>query len=303
MRDHQIRPDAGTVRSVEAFLYFVNEREQVRRNRESGLPAPWTHDPVLQKYKFTNVRRQNDRVSKWVIEHLITPAVEDGDEHLWFTLLIARLVNWPPTLQKLLDAGVIPCSPAAFEASKFVEVLEACKLGKTKVYSGAYMLYPTRMEPGGTKSSAVAKYIIGSAVQNSQAVWDSLWGHDEHNIERFVATLSQCFGISTFIAGQVAADLTYTGLDFEDLYTYAPLGPGSQQGLNFIYGRSRYARWGADEFNTTLQGLDRLIESKLGIRDLTLHDVQNCACEFSKYARSVLGEGAPKSTYKPETEF
>ena len=45
------------------------------------------------------------------------------------------------------------------------------------------------------------------------------------------------------------------------------------------------------------------IKRELGIVDLTLHDVQNIMCEFSKYCRVVLGEGKPKTVYTPETEF
>jgi hypothetical protein len=300
------RPTAQNVTSLESLLYFVWEREAIRLGREAGLPREkWTDDPVFRKYKFTNVRRRDDRVSQWIITHLIQPAVEDGDEHLWFTLLIARLINWPPTLTKLIVAGVIPCAPDRFDPARFEAVLEAAKGEQSKVYSGAYMLYPTKMEPGGNKSRAVAKYIIGSAVQHSDAVHEAVWGTCEvgHSVEKIVNALSKCFGISTFVAGQVAADMTYTGLDFTDLYSYAPIGPGSSRGLNYLHGRKPFSAWAQEEFNSELRRLDGLISAQLGIKDMTLHDVQNCMCEFSKYCRAVLGEGKPKTTYKPETEF
>jgi hypothetical protein len=131
-----------------------------------------------------------------------------------------------------------------------------------------------------------------------------MWGEDcVFNIERFVAALSECFGISTFIAGQVAADLTYTGMDCFDLYSYAPIGPGSQRGLNYLQGRAPFATWKSGMFTLTLQGINEAIARELDITDLTLHDVQNCMCEYSKYCRSVLGEGKPKNTYIPEKEF
>lgn len=299
------RPTAQNVTSFESLLYFVWEREAIRRAREAGLEREqWTSDPVFQKYKFTNIRRRDDRVSQWVITHLIEPAVDNGDEHLWFTLLVARLINWPPTLLRLLNAGVIPCSPADFNAEAFESVLEEAKT-HGKVYSGAYMLYPTKMEPGGNKSRAVAKYIIGSAVQRSGAIQQAMWGGCEagHSVEELVEALSQCFGISTFIAGQVAADLTYTELNFTDLYSYAPIGPGSSRGLNYLHGRKPFAAWGQRDFNRALIVIRERVARELGITDLTLHDVQNCMCEFSKYCRVVMGEGKPKTTYKPETEF
>lgn len=51
--------------NYELFLYFINQRESVRIKKDAGLPAPWT-DEILQKYKFTNVRRRDDRHTKYV---------------------------------------------------------------------------------------------------------------------------------------------------------------------------------------------------------------------------------------------
>ena len=297
-------PTAETVCSMEGLLYFIWEREAIRLARENGHAAPWTDDPVLVKYKFTNIHRSDDRGSQWIIDHLIEPATANGDEHLWFTLLIARLINWPPTLEALIKKKVIPCVPEDFDADMFEHTLERIKADGKKVYSGAYMLYPTKMEPGGNKSKAVAKYIIGSAVENADNIRAVLWDNERgFSIERFVAELSKCFGISTFIAGQVAADMTYTGMDVKDLFTYAPIGPGSSRGLNYLTGKAPFATWKQKDFNSQLSYIFGQIIDQLDIADMTLHDVQNCMCEYSKYCRAVLGEGKPKTIYKTETEF
>jgi len=309
MLDHNPyhRLTAETVCSWSGYLYFVYEREAIRLARENEYAGPLTEDPVLLKYRFTNIRRRDDRMTKWFITHLIEPAVEDGDENLWFTLLIARLINWPPTLQALLDAGVLPCTPESFDAEMFIETVEACKEDGAKVYGAAYMVYPTMMNPGGNKSESLAKYIIGSAIDYRRAIKSALFpAYDEPSIERFVDSLSHCFGISTFIAGQVAADLSYTPGHFGeavDLYTYAPLGPGSQVGLNYLHGKPLVHTWKQDDFNTALAEANERICEELDITDLTLHDVQNTMCEFSKYARTVLGTGNPRSTYKTETAY
>jgi len=296
------RPTRETVCSLPGLLYFIWEREAIRLARENGHPAPWTTDHVLSKYKFTNVRRRDDRVSQWVIDNLITPNLERKD--LWFTLLIARLINWPPTLHALIDNGVIPCSPTDFDAAAFEHTLERIKADGKKVWTGAYMVYPTKAEPGGNKAKAAAKYIIGGAIENAEQIGSALWTSENRmSIERFVAELSRCFGISTFMAGQVAADLTYTGADVDDLFTYAPIGPGSSRGLNYLYGKAQFATWKQKEFNSKLSGILNEIVERLEIVDMTLHDVQNCMCEYGKYCRAVRGEGKPKSTYQPETEF
>ena len=290
------------VRSVEGVARFARERENIRLRRERGEPAPWTADPVLARYRFTNVRRRDDRVSRWIIRHLIEPAVARDDQHLWFTLLVARLINWPPTLERLLRAGVLPCAPEQFDAAAFVREVEAYKAAGHKAYSGAYMLYPTKMGPGECKSQLVARYIIGDVVRRAPEL--NVWPAGEgRSVERVVRALGQCFGVSSFMAGQVAADLTYTGAEFDDLYTWAPVGPGSARGLNLMYGRPPGATWAQESFNARLQHVAEALTALAGLTGLTLHDVQNVMCEYSKYGRALLGEGRPKVLYKPETEF
>lgn len=299
-------PRPETVCTMEGLLYFVWEREAIRIARENGHKRPWTKDPVFDKYKFTNIHRIDDRVSVWIVENLIKP-YEDRDD-LWFTLLIARLLNWPPTLQALLDAEVIPCHPTEFDAERFVEVVEGCKETQTKVYSGAYMVYPTKMDPGGNKSQAIATHIIGAAIDKWEEIQYEITRTDRlTSVEGFVTVMSRCFGISTFMAGQVAADLTYATkdqlCDASDIFSWAPIGPGSSRGLNYLLERAPNAGWTQEQFNRELVKIHNAIIEELGICTLTLHDVQNIMCEYSKYCRTVLGDGKPKTLYTPETEF
>jgi len=281
------------------LLEFVFERESIRLKREAGAPAPWTKDLVLQKYKFTNIRRKDDRVSKWIIDHLIAPQADAPD--LWFTLFLARLINWPPTLQRLIDAKVLPTYAEGFNAAGFIKVVEDAKT-HGKVYSGAYMVFPTKNKGRG-KAEAMCEHIISDVIKRAPLIRMALRAG---RIEGFVHEMSKCFGVSTFIAGQVAADLTYMRRQLgraPDLHTFAPLGPGSQRGLNYVYGFKPYHTWNQDSFNAALIKIRAEIVDKLSITDLTLHDVQNCLCEYSKYCKVIFNEGAPRTLYKPETEF
>lgn len=295
-------PTAENVCTTDSLLYFVWEREVIRIVKERGGDKPWTKDPVLGKYKFTNIHRRDDRVSRWIIENIIKPNQHRGD--LWFILLIARIINWPPTLQYLIDEGVLFERAGDFDPMKFSKVVETYKSLGGKVYSGAYMVYPTKMDKGGVKSLAIAKHIIYPALERGDTIEADIM-NDEASVESVVNEMSQCFGISTFMAGQVAADLTYCDQLSEavDLYSFAPIGPGSSRGLNYLAQRTPFAGWTQEDFNKSLMFVNDCIIEVLEIDDLTLHDVQNIMCEYSKYCRAVLGEGKPKTTYQPETEF
>ena len=296
------RPDLEAVGTMEGLLYFIWEREAIRIARLNHCELPWTEDPILAKYKFTNIRRRDDRVSKWIIENMIDNNLKN--EHLWFSLLIARLINWPPTLEQMIKSGAIPKHPSDFDANLFSNVIETMKEGGKKVYSGAYMIYPTG-DSGGVKSKSIADKIIGDVVKRAPGISSTIW-MEPPIIAEFVAELSTCFGISTFIAGQVAADLTYAEGHLNgayDLYSYAPIGPGSSKGLNYLHNRTEYAGWTQEAFNNALRDIRTRICTDLWITDMTLHDVQSCMCEFSKYVRVFRGLGKPKSLYKPETEF
>lgn len=294
------QPTPETVRSWEGFLYFVWEREAIRLARENGYDKPWTIDPIMEKYRFCNIRRRDDRVTKWLMSNAYQHLSEDDD--MWFVAAIFRLINWPPTIAALLANGAVPAKAEEFDSKLFVSVIEEIIDAGGKAYSGAYMTYPGR-ETGSTKSEFFADRILAPLI----VIADDIRSEVKMNtVEDTVAILSSSFGLSTFLAGQIAADLTYYDAQLgeaTDLYSFAPLGPGSQSGLNYLTGNKQTNVWKQEEFNNVLMEANRLIKEDCGIMDLTLHDVQNCACEASKYFRTVLGVGKPRSLYKSETAF
>ena len=284
---------------TELFLYFVYEREQIRLQREQGYPAPWTDDPILAKYKFCNVKRKDDRVSRWLLDFYYPK--EPTTDDVWFQAAIARLINWPPSLNCLLASGVVPARAEDFDPKEFAYVLDLL-MASGKVYGSAYMLYPGR-ETGVKKSQFTAERILLPLAESAEKV---RYAVESNLVERVVQAVSSSFGMSTFMAGQVAADLTYLPGQLDqamDRYKYAPIGPGSQRGLNWILGHPLTHAWKQDAFNWELMVLLDALYEKYGWDDLTLHDVQNCCCEFDKYCRVITDTGRPRHDYKPETRF
>ena len=61
---------------VKSFFDYCKEREGVRKKRESGEPFPWSKDSIFQKGRFLNVFREDDKVSKSIIQ-FAEPAKND----------------------------------------------------------------------------------------------------------------------------------------------------------------------------------------------------------------------------------
>lgn len=303
----EMRDPLDTSGSVNLFLKFVGEREIIRLKRASGGLAPWTDNEVLKKYRFCNVHRKDDRVSAWLIQHyyIRTSTATQKQYDTWFWAAVARLINWPPTLLALMMKNAIPYRVEDYNPEKFAATLENIhKKNPAKTYTGAYMLYAGGRASNNkmVKSSFIAHHLLGGLVVNKDEIRAAV---ARNSIRDTVDALRQSHGVSTFMAGQIAADLSYLPelKNAVDIYKYAPQGPGSLRGLNRLMFSPLSRTWDTDMWNDELIKLNERIKRDIKITDLTLHDVQNCLCEFDKYMRTITGEGRPRSEYRPETAY
>ena len=84
---------------VKSFFDYCKEREAVRKKRESGAPFPWSDDLILQKGRFLNVFREDDKVSKSIIK-FADPA-KDNLPLLIQALFFSRWCNKQSTIDQL----------------------------------------------------------------------------------------------------------------------------------------------------------------------------------------------------------
>ena len=126
------------------FLWFIKEREQVRKNKEAGLPRPWSTDEILDKTKFTNIYRTDDKVSRFIFSK-----VEDlSGPLLVYNLLLSRLLNRVDVLNKILPAH--PAQPST-------QLLEGEAI---MMNSGAYQISPgmVKLSKYGTNRETIVHY-------------------------------------------------------------------------------------------------------------------------------------------------
>jgi hypothetical protein len=282
---------------VSDLLAFARERHAIYLRRQAGKPWPWTQDPILQEYRFCNVYRELDTVTGWIREHWREPRSTDPD--LWFAMVVARFVNWPPTLDKL------GC-PVPWDVLHWGRAMRDLVKKGQKVYSGAYMLRADPDKPG------VPKYVY-----QARAMFDPMWKNRKRlrptaqdTLCSYHMLLGQWHGMGSFMSAQVVADLKYVEplRSARDWHTFAASGPGSRRGLNRVMGRPVSAPWREDEWRLELGRLQEEFNERwvrLGVDHPPLHaqDVQNVLCEYSKYIKTKLGEGRPRARYQHEVSM
>src|ERR1044072_5362262 len=112
----------------QALAHWIQERELVRQKKEAGLSKPWSQDWVFQETYFCNVRREDDRVTKWIRQNWSPEKI--GWDDYEYAMVVARFLNWPDTLEDLLDL-----SPGDIHAA----ISRRASEGK-KVWGNAYVI-------------------------------------------------------------------------------------------------------------------------------------------------------------------
>jgi hypothetical protein len=287
---------------LEALLYWVREREAIRLRKElGGSSFPWTDDSILQNYRFCCVRREDDRVTRWIKTNIRERFV--GHEHLWFMLCTARMVNWPPTLQVLMERdgpypGAWPGQDVEFRPENMGNALEDLKSMNLKVFTGAYII-PAPTVAGQTKGRYVAEVVLGNLWQNKALhKWMNspfLQMEGVHNI-----LMRQGPGWGPFLTYQAIVDMRFTDIlrNARDVSTWCACGPGTTRGLNRLYGRPLTARASQAQMLEEVRALHPLILRETGVEH-DFSDVPNILCETDKFLRVKNGEGTPRARYVP----
>lgn len=272
---------------VSDFVTFIKAREAHRRRRE-GDTTNFVLDPIINKFRFCNVRRNDDRVTKWVFANVLDPNRHHPD--LWFALVVARLFNLPESLHTIAK-HVLPFQPNYMR----VKLKNQKALGHN-VFNAAYIVSTNGHKMD--KIDYVIDVILTPMWAGRAAFKASMRGATLEQVHEVLMGFS---GLGSFMAAQVIADLKYADpVRWADFHTFASSGPGSRRGLNRVMGRPATKNYREETWRRDLQALRIATNKALRWPEpLTAHDIQNCLCEFDKYERARTGEGVPKQLYKP----
>ena len=301
----QLPPTApATTSGFDCFWVYAAERQQIYWRRLNGQPPPWTDDPVLVNYRFTNVYRAADRVS----QHLINQ-VQAGDWNWTDTFvrtLLFKCFNRIETWQEIVSGLGQPDRHNLFD-NRLDRIL-ARRARQGPIYNPAYIMPPPRHYPGPKWQRHLG--LIRDMVRADVARQVQSAGRLEAAFE----ALRSWPSIGNFLAYQWLIDLNYSShLDFDE-NEFVVAGPGARRGLNKCFQpdpswtEADLIGWTADrqEAEFTARQLDW---TNLGGRRLQLVDIQNIFCEVDKYTRLTRPDLAhlapgrrPKQRYRPSRQ-
>lgn len=275
---------------IRRLAYWIEEREAIRLKKEAGEPKPWTDDVILQSYRFCNIRRMDDKVSKWLYENWYRKYLTHSN--MFLAVALARFINLPSSLSlltKVIFAGRITDRVVSIDWELVKQILREHRDAGNVVFNGAYMV---RGNDGMDKIESVVDYYV-RPLTTLRIFPDSM--------EKTHANILTSYGMGSFMAGQITADLRWAEPGtWKDCRTWAPMGPGSQRGMNWLLGREIKFKYKAEQFLTELRktaaDLEALVSTQAMSR-LELMDIQNCMCEFDKYSRTLAGISKPKQKY------
>ena len=277
---------ARTTLVYDTYWRFAAERQEVFFRKLQGAPPPWTEDPTIAKHKFTNAYRASDRVSQYLIRHVIYNG-DQSPEEVFFRTILFKLFNKIETWELLLSKlGMVAYEDFSYD--HYDEVLSAALSSKTRIYSAAYIM------PSGNRSFGhQAKH------RNHLKLLELMMEEEVPKRISDASSMREAFEIlrsypmvGNFLGYQFVTDLNYSEIcDFSEMEFVIP-GPGALDGVHKCF--TDLGGLNEAEIIRLVTERQELEFNRLGLqfrtlwgRDLQLIDCQNLFCELSKYARIV----------------
>lgn len=270
----------------DSYWKFAAERQNIYFRRLNNEPEPWTMDPVILAYKFTNAYRASDRVSQYLIRKVIyRDDLPSSEPEVLFRILLFKFFNKIETWE-LLEHVLGEITYAKYKFEHYDNILTQVMRAGGRIYSAAYI-----MPPGGSSFGYPAKH------QNHLKLLEKMMADNLAGKLGKMRRMQTAFElmlsyptIGDFLAYQFVTDINYSEItDFSEMEFVVP-GPGARDGIKKCFSDSgglneiELIRLMSNNQEAEFERLNIDFKSLWG-RRLQLIDCQNLFCEISKYAR------------------
>lgn len=291
---------------MKQFFDFAKERHRIYLRRHVlKSPAPWTLDPILHHYRFTNVYRELDNVTIWFREN-VRDRLRNSDDVMMATVMF-RLFNRNKTGEAIFNQQLIGgFTPFELYLDQgmtedvhdiFFDAIKAY-CGKLGPYcTGAYIIN----SPNGMDKLTGVLRMIGWVHERRQEFLDAIKARG--TLEGAWELFRTVDHIADFTSYEFVTDLRHTALleNASDINTWANPGPGAMRGLNRIYGRPLDSKQKKHLFVCEMRAV---LEASRDPKNwpsywspMEMREVEHTLCEMDKYLRAQNDEGRPRGVY------
>lgn len=300
-----MRPDV-THRAGRFFAY-ARARHEIYLRKSAGEPWPWTNDDILMTFRFTNVYRELDKTTVWLRK--LTNQVRD-DPRVLPLIVVMRWINKIETWDRMLtlssgSVGELVQSVSDPVALTWLLSEIRRQLPRGPWVTGAYII---KTPEGFDKLEGVRRISCAFLEQSGwpERATHMLSGQREHSLRRTWEWLLAQDHQGPFTAYEAVSDMRWTDLlrDPTDHMTWANPGPGAMRGLNRIHGRDLHYSRRSHDWCSEMREILAMSQDGRHWPSPTeawpqweMREVEHTLCEFDKYERVRLGQGAPRQRY------
>lgn len=283
---------------LKMFKEFVVDRYLVHLNKDYyQQPKPWTNNPILQNYKFTNVRREHDKTTIYLL-NMLAEHEDDSLANKAMNIILYRLFNKIETSQLI---GWV-------DFDEYDDELMRAKLGNAPAgfnyFTNAFYTVGMRQAFKRQYPEEAFEPIILPRVCSDLYEEIPYCVFRSATPQEVINSLKQIDGVGNFLAYQIFVDLTYLEEFLWSENEFTVSGPGCMKGLSELFvdrGGLTYDEllfWLRDNCPITPETCQELmVDLPEWDRRMNIMSLENCMCELSKYVRAAEGRGGPKNKY------
>lgn len=324
--------------NLKEFFELIFERQEIWHKRFIlKQPRPWTKDPILRDYKFTNVYRELDRSSQYLINNIIINKEGLQLRQIIFKMIIYRIFNKPDAF----ESGLVQLPDYGNKNSyqRFYEQVVNYRETVDNPFHTAYMqsmaFLPKDMQreaekkiesgelKGKLKDYAICQYVVPLVKDFASSIAKKVLAKSYENPEEFMQEILKMPTVGRFIAHEYYIDICYLAkyhnkYKFQfDENSFTNVGPGASLGLYFIFpsldgaeqieGIYRLQKMAKKELAKIgdfkyikfdkTEGKYKIIKS-----EISLHQIEMMLCEYSKLKKMQFKDGKQRSKFVVNTK-
>jgi hypothetical protein len=288
---------------LDLYWQFIFERQSIwyKRFMLQSLP-PWTEDDILRNYKFTNMYRELDRGTIYLLDNIIGPVLDFGPPSTQvFACIMYRMFNRVNTWQILRNTGAIKTMP--WHRKRMFEVLSDAQSQGIPLYTDAHMVCAYHGTPGKDKLERIQNLLNGMEPRMAELM--SLIDSSD-SLKPIWTFLKNLDGLGPFLAYEIAVDISYAPWNHHTENEWVNPGPGCQIGVNIIFPNTSPKDCTQKLFD--LRDMQQAEFARLKLpwqkiaykgKWLTLRNIEHDCCEFQKYVKALNQTGRPRNRFKP----